>query len=58
MPKPKKKKDESKNREPSIPVSAVPHLFNEKMLQWQSAQFDALKSIYEKLEEILAELKE
>ncbi|KKN03771.1 hypothetical protein LCGC14_1104340 [marine sediment metagenome] len=64
MPKPKrmkKAKSESKNAEkltPPIPMSAVPHLFNEKMLQWQDAQFQALKSVYDKLDEILAVLKE
>ncbi len=64
MPKPKrmkKPKSESKNAEKltaSIPISSVPHLFNEKMLQWQEAQFQALKSIYDKLDEILVVLKE
>ena len=64
MPKPKRMKEtksESKNAEKltaPIPISAVPHLFNEKMLEWQDAQFQALKSIYDKLDEILVALKE
>ncbi len=64
MPKPKRMKEtksELKNAEkltPPIPISAVPQLFNEKMLQWQDVQFQALKSIYDKLDEILAALKE
>ncbi len=66
MPKPKRirktksePKDMEKRASPApIPIAAVPYLFNEKMLEWQKAQFDALKSIYEKLDEILAALKE
>jgi hypothetical protein len=42
----------------TIPVSAVPHLYNERMLQWQATQFQALKSIHDKLDEILTALKE
>jgi len=55
----------SKNGQPkeapkqtSIPLSAVPHLYNEKMLEWQQVNFNALKAIHEKLEEILGALKE
>ncbi len=44
--------------EPQIPISAVPHLYNAQMLRWQETQFNALKSIYEKLDEILIALKE
>ncbi len=66
MPKPKRMrkakselKDVEKRASPaSIPIAAVPHLFNEKILQWQEAQFEALKAIHEKLDEILAVLKE
>ena len=42
----------------SIPIESVPHLYNAQMLKWQRAQFSALRSIYEKLEEILISQKE
>ncbi|KKM82745.1 hypothetical protein LCGC14_1316410 [marine sediment metagenome] len=66
MPKPKKmRKTQSKPKNAekraspaSIPIAAVPHLFNEKILEWQEAQFKALKAIHEKLDEILVVLKE
>lgn len=38
--------------------TAVPHLVAEKMLQWQQAHFDALKAIFDKLEEIVQMMKE
>jgi hypothetical protein len=33
----------------TIPIEAVPHLYNQKMLAWQQAQFDALKAIHAEL---------
>ncbi|MHC4511493.1 MAG: hypothetical protein ACYTAO_21505 [Planctomycetota bacterium] len=54
-------KTETENKakpQDTIPVSAVPHLYNERMLQWQASQFNALKSIYDKLDEVLKVLKE
>lgn len=68
MPKPtaiKRKQSKSENgkpteipERPSIPLSAVPHLYNEKMLEWQQTNLNALKAIHERLGEILAALKE
>jgi len=58
MPKPKPKLKPEPISSPTIPETAVPHLFNAKLLEWQRAQFDALKAIHEKLDEILAALKE
>ena len=54
----KPKTNVAKSVEPPIPISAVPHLYNAQMLQWQEAQFKALQAIYERLGEILAALKE
>ena len=42
----------------TIPIESVPHLYNAQMLKWQRAHFSALRSIYEKLEEILISQKE
>ncbi len=56
-----KKKDKTepeKGSNVTVPVSAVPHLYNDRMLQWQEAQFNALRAIYDKLDEILKALKE
>jgi hypothetical protein len=40
-----------------IPLTMVPHLMNEQLLAWNKAQFDGLKAIYDKLDEILLELR-
>lgn len=58
MPKPKRKTKGLEPQAPSIPLESVPHLYNRQILNWHEAQFNALKAIYEKLEEILAALKE
>jgi hypothetical protein len=39
----------TKTENGSIPIEAVPHLYNQKMLAWQKAQFDALRAIHEEL---------
>lgn len=41
-----------------VPITAVPHLMNEKLLAWHQAHHDGLKAIYDKLDEILIVLKE
>lgn len=60
MPKPRKKSrvTEATPPPPSILLESVPHLYNRQILNWHEAQFNALKAIHEKLDEILAALKE
>jgi len=43
---------------PAVPLAAVPHLFNAKMLEWQQAQFNGLKAIHDQLERTVALLKD
>lgn len=70
MPKPKRlpKKLQTRNPKPgktpaappqmSIPIEAIPHMFNKKLLDWHKAQFEALSEIHKVLEEIRDALKE
>lgn len=58
MPKPKRKSKPKPEPSSTLPETAVPHLFNAKLLEWQRVHFDALKAIHEKLDEILVALKE
>ncbi len=68
MPKPKKlhpkQKDKKKAATPaatppmSVPVEAIPHIFNQKVLEWHKAQFNALSEIHKVLVEIRDAMKE
>ena len=40
-----------------IPLSAVPHMFNQKVLEWHEAQHQAMKEIYTKLDDLLEEIR-
>lgn len=65
MTKPKAvaKRTEEKNGVPaappnmSVPIGAIPHMFNEKMLEWQKVQYQALAEIHKVLVEIRDVLK-
>ncbi len=49
----KKKTEKKVEEQPNIQLGAVPNLYNAEMLKWQRVHFNALKAIYDKLEEIL-----
>ena len=40
-----------------IPISAIPHLFNQQVLKWYETQHTAMKELYQKLDDILEELR-
>ena len=42
----------------NVPRSAIPHMFNQDMLDWLKAIFEGQKEVYKVLEEIRELLKE
>jgi hypothetical protein len=50
-----KKTTEKKAQNGSVPIEAIPHLYNQRMLTWQQAQSQLLQAILEELRKLNGE---